>query len=652
MPALSDQDVRFRHYLWNWRHSLVEKFHPPVRAMVLERVNELDQTDYVEANRFCCRITQSLARAHVGKAFSEDELGACADNFATVCARTRASDPREILARLSRIRPQRFPGDGGQELRAFAAKCAFASTVGLDVIPANRTMRFHGLSARLDDPLWWRRQLRKLWSRASEQALRELGLIRRGRDVYCSESAVRQRGDQVRRIRRFARDSIATNELGEVLELENILQRSLSNPAIRRGELMTRVRGFDELAQASGHAGLFVTLTCPSQYHVELMHGGRNPRYGDKTVREGQTWLSGVWSRIRARFAKNDYIVYGMRVAEPHHDGTPHWHCLLYADKKHCESVSNIVWDCALGQLPAESGAYQHRVAIEPINFSRGGGVGYLAKYISKNIDAQGVTAAEPSLETGVGVRDPNQGTGVDIHAGLQRVQAWASLHHIRQFQALGGPPVGLWRELRRLREPIEDGLLEPNRDAADRGDWHRFCINTHFPFKSTPQRRLLRQLWRHEGRGRLPSTCLQFWREETGRINRYGEACGAQIVGLKASSNEILTRPHRWKIERKQLGSGGGAPDIARVGSVLESPRSSLPARGLARLGPVALTVTPEWRRVLGDLDHARSLSAQMACQRTPETRPEVTYRWVIDSETGRPGLKFTKEYATGPPH
>jgi hypothetical protein len=92
---------------------------------------------------------------------------------------------------------------------------------------------------------------------------------------------------------------------------------------------------------------------------------------------------------------------------------------------------------------------------------SKGSAAGYIAKYISKNIDGYQVTDHE----------DDETGENITVNPVL----CWASTWGIRQFQFQGSPSVTVYRELRKVREPIEQFDLERVRKAADEGSWINF---------------------------------------------------------------------------------------------------------------------------------------------------------------------------------
>lgn len=300
---------------------------------------------------------------------------------------------------------------------------------------------------------------------------------------------------------------------------------------------MTRARGFQEVAQDSGHRCLMVTLTCPSAFHAYLHTGEANPRYNGTTPREAQRWLCERWARARVAFKRKNLLVYGWRVAEPHHEGCPHWHMVLYAPPGELWRIRVILRRLWLQQYRDEPGAARHRVRFTMESPAKGSGVGYLAKYVGKNVDGYGSIGAESSDESGRAVSDDA------AHA-----VAWARCWGIRQFQQVGGPAVTAWRELRRVREPCDCPPLESLRLTTDHSaeggpSWARFIGRLGGIAASLKVSREL--LDRAEPR------VIDSMGRRVLRLTRWGELPAATVVGLKLVYRDrirrLATRVHVW---------------------------------------------------------------------------------------------------------
>src|SRR5258708_39673159 len=194
---------------------------------------------------------------------------------------------------------------------------------------------------------------------------------------------------------------------------------------------MTRIAGFEEFAQARGDAAMFYTLTCPSRMHARLAKDGDpNPKYDGTSPRAAQEYLRRQWANARAKLDRSGAGVYGFRVAEPHHDGTPHWHLLLFMRPDYAAGATDILQQYArevdVAELDSDA-AREARFKAVPIDWSRGSAASYVAKYIAKNVD--GFKGGE-DLEA--------EGTA---HASdtVKRVDTWASTWGIRQFQQIRG---------------------------------------------------------------------------------------------------------------------------------------------------------------------------------------------------------------------
>jgi hypothetical protein len=294
--------------------------------------------------------------------------------------------------------------------------------------------------ARMCCPLW-RRKLRRHHGRTVEAAAILLGHVSRTRDLYCSNETLKRRQQQNARNAASLEDTLARNELGQEFTLAELAAKGPANKSIRRAELMTRIAGFERIARDCAHAGLFMTITCPSRFHKWRTVGGwkviENPNFDSETNPAiAQKYLALIWSRIRSQLDRQDVRLYGFRIAEPQHDGTPHWHFLVFHRPEDGDKVRAAVVNHALRESPDEPGAQQHRVDFKPIDWTKGSAAGYIAKYVSKNIDGYRLgddLNGQPATETSA------------------RVEAWAATWGIRQFQQVGGPEVGVWRELRRI---------------------------------------------------------------------------------------------------------------------------------------------------------------------------------------------------------
>ena len=337
----------------------------------------------------------------------------------------------------------------------------------LDVDPP-KALTAAGAVARALCDVWWRRVLRKKVARVVEHGAIKLGIVSKTEGGYASDNAVQRRGAQLERNRLMLEKSIMRNEAGQCFSLFELAKKSTANPAVRGGELMTRIRGCEEYATAEKHPGLFFTLTVPSRFHAvkvgaRASRGGPrpNPLYdGKSTPRDAQLWLRVMWSRARAEMSREGIEVYGFRVAEPHHDGTPHWHALLwFKTALQSQQAMLIIAKHWLSDGGNEPGAKDHRLNVKAM--IEGGAAGYIAKYISKNIGQFDVGQYTDEVD----------GQQIEIWAGdakgWQRVDAWAATWGIRQFQSIGQPSVGVWRELRRVSE---DQISEA-RTSGDKRD-------------------------------------------------------------------------------------------------------------------------------------------------------------------------------------
>lgn len=76
---------------------------------------------------------------------------------------------------------------------------------------------------------------------------------------------------------------------------------------------------------------------------------------------------------------------YGIRTVEPHHDGTVHWHMMVFAHPDEIETIVSHVRDIAIQEDRHELGDdITPRFKAEYVDGSKGTPTSYIATYIGK----------------------------------------------------------------------------------------------------------------------------------------------------------------------------------------------------------------------------------------------------------------------------
>lgn len=414
-------------------------------------------------------------------------------------------------------------------------------------------MAFSAISRLIKDD-WWVNQLKAQRMRWREVLLIAAGEVNKDRSPYASKMAIREvHSRRLANLEYLKSCELENKVTGERIDLISKVMGSISNPEIRRMELMNTIAGIERYAASVGDVGMFITLTTPSKYHptrqvgkgdsktVQLNHGWNETAF---TPKNGQRYLCRIWSLMRTAFKDNDLEVYGMRVVEPHHDGTPHWHMMLFCKPGQRKAINEIMRRYALKENGHEKGAAKQR--FESRHLNQGGAAGYIAKYVAKNIDGY---ALDGQLD---------HDTGKPLKDTASAVTAWASTWRIPQFKPIGLPTMGAYRELRKLPRGVSiasefDDRVEAVRAAADEGEFDLYIIA--------------------QGGANKPRNAhaVRVARKVTDEVNEYEEDI-ERVVGIYAPhlgvSRIHVTRTAEWRIVPKVLAvepltlkSGSAAP-------------------------------------------------------------------------------------------
>lgn len=391
----------------------------------------------------------------------------------------------------------------------------------------------YSILVRVIDDGVWKRAIERSVAAAFENARRAAGMVSPHVSPYASYSACEWLKVRQERQREWLELMAIENETGDLVSMTDVHASSVSNPANRRNELMTRIVGCQEYADSNNHVAVFITMTAPGKYHRLKQRGKywtENENWNGANPREAHEWLNVSFTRFRSAADRRELTYYGMRVVEPHTDGTPHWHAVFFMPLDQVAPFNELLqfyqFQRDADELYFPNGepktkAMKGRFKSEMIDRERGDAVSYIAKYISKNVDGYGLE----------GLTDLDA-KKVQLQETVKNVTAWSRLFSFRQFQFQKTPSVTVWRELRRIEEKQEYCLFEKARRAADMGFFSAF--------------------FDYMGGHRLRQSMRPIKTKKEEKENKYGETV-KEIVGLIGSGLTVFTHEIKWKLVKAE---------------------------------------------------------------------------------------------------
>lgn len=282
-----------------------------------------------------------------------------------------------------------------------------------------------------------KRRFRQKYKRGISHINQALKLISK-RQKHASSFEIFLRDEQKKSTREWAKKTIIKRD-GEKICLSDIISKAGQR---KLAEVYTLTTGLESYAVAAGLTWAFMTLTAPPQMHPNPGKGKNS--YSGGTPLDAQQWIKNEYKKAEARCRKQGIIISGLRVAEPHKDGCPHWHVLIFAALSDMEKIEEQFRFCKRWKKDAG--------LKFKLNNGAARAASYLFKYVLKTIS---------SVEK--------------LEGEMASVDTWRGAWGIRAFQFFGMPPVTLWRQLRAQKECPTEPKLKGIWLAANRGDGHAF---------------------------------------------------------------------------------------------------------------------------------------------------------------------------------
>jgi len=306
---------------------------------------------------------------------------------------------------------------------------------------------------RVSQEKWWRRRIERLCNQTTELINYDLEIVKAEKNEYCSTWNTKRRISNKQAEALYLENTfIGTKDGKTSLKLADIAKK----PEHKIAELYTAAKGLEKIQKTKGYSWIFVTVSCPPEFHPNPAKGKRSWDR-ELTPKDSSQHLQGGWARTRAQTAKNGIEMFGIWSKEPHKDGCPHMHALIYAHSDDLEQIEK--------NLRNQFGQSDQAVKVVKPD-GRATPTTYILKYLMKAVGCE---------------QAPNKKGQIENH---DSVEAASALWGYRKYGFFGvKSSLGLWRELRRTADLEESEIpenIKRTRQNAIAGDFERFVLGLY----------------------------------------------------------------------------------------------------------------------------------------------------------------------------
>lgn len=463
---------------------------------------------------------------------------------------------------------------------------------------------YHPDLQRRLDPAWWTTRIRSEITEACLLLSAHLGIVGHGRALYVDDHILGRHRDRQAANAAMAAATVMRSGDDEVL-LADIIKAS-QDAALAR--VYAQCLGMQHLGEEAGLVPVFLTITLPGEWHANPKAKRRKGKWNGKSARAARAQLVKDWQTYMRRL-RGKVIVFGLRVIEPHQDGTPHLHAMVWVAPDDLPNVYRTLRR-TFGAAPRAKAvriSAKHKNAAKPSS--------YLLKYILKTMTAT----------------DDEDADAKEAH------KAWASAVKARRWELIGcasgiqrtWQTVYDWRKL-----PQEARASEAMRTALEAmraADAARAAQDDSAPHWAAAMRALI-GAEALDGGGRAVRAVRNTYAEAQ---NKYGETV-KRPDGI-TDGRATIRKERQWtmvrltadEIAQRQQAQcpatqGSKSPDVGLADSY---PRVAAPPPPTAPPGAAPPPSDPvtEYIRLAGDHQHLPQWQAWIAKKRQEQPLAEA---------------------------